>query len=305
MNHYSERMNAVTKYIEENISKKISLEELAEISHFSKYHFSRVFSSVVGMTPYAFLNNRRLVKSVEYLVNTDKTVLEISILCGFDSVSNFNQAFKKLYNNTPSDVRRNHDELSNISLDNSNNCEEPEQPYRYSESGNKNHFLRRIWEMNITIKELPDYEVAYVRHIGSYLETHKAWGKLGEWAAKNHLFPLQHIYIGISHDDTSVTDEYSCRYDACITIKDDFIKENDQDIKYKTLTGGLYALYQFYDTIDKFAIAYQIVYGQWLPNSDYDPDDKHCLEFCMNNPFEDPEGKAKVDLYIPIKKRVF
>lgn len=36
--------------------------------------------------------------------------------------------------------------------------------------------------MNITIKELPDYEVAYVRHVGRYLETFQAWSKLGEWA---------------------------------------------------------------------------------------------------------------------------
>lgn len=62
-------------------------------------------------------------------------------------------------------------------------------------------------------------------------------------------------------------------------------------------------MYPFYDTIEKFAIAYQVVYGQWMPGSEYDPDDKPCLEFCMNNPFEDPDGKAKVNLYIPIKKK--
>lgn len=304
MNHYSDRMDHVIQYIEDHLSKKIILEELAEVSNFSKYHFSRVFSSIVGMTPYAFLNNRRLVKSVEYLVNTDKTVLEISILCGFDSASNFNQAFKKLYDHTPSDVRRNPKIISNISLPYGNKQVETEQPHRYSGSGIKNHFLRRIWELNITIKELPDYEVAYVRHIGSYLETHKAWGKLGEWAAKNNLFPPEHSFIGISLDDPSLTDEYACRYDACVTIGDDFKRDTDSEIKYKTLNGGLYGLYQFYDTIDKFAIAYQVVYGQWLPNSEYDPDDKHCLEFCMNNPYDDPEGKAKIDLYIPIRKRV-
>ncbi|WP_310735627.1 GyrI-like domain-containing protein [Cohnella herbarum] len=59
----------------------------------------------------------------------------------------------------------------------------------------------------------------------------------------------------------------------------------------------------FYDTIDKLGIVYQSIFGQWLPNSEFDPDDRDCLEFCMNNPFEDPEGKAKVDLYIPIKAR--
>ncbi|MDT3429234.1 AraC family transcriptional regulator [Paenibacillus forsythiae] len=303
MNHYFDRIDNVIKYIEDNLSGKISLEELAEISNFSRYHFSRIFSSVVGMTPYAYLNNRRLTKSVEYLVNTDKTVLEISILCGFHSVSNFNQAFKKRYNNTPSEVRRDSKQFSNISLHYGKKQEETEKPARYSESEIKNHLLRRIWEMNIAIKELPDYEVAYVRHVGSYLETYKAWGKLGVWAGKNNLFPPEHIFIGISFDDPSTTDEYACRYDACVTIKGDFKRDVDPDIKYKTLYGGLYALYPFYDKIEQFAIVYQLVYGQWLPNSEYDPDDKPCLEFCMNNPSDDPEGKAKIDLYIPIRKR--
>ncbi|MEK5475684.1 AraC family transcriptional regulator [Paenibacillus sp. FSL R5-0407] len=303
MNHYSERIDDVIKYIDDNFSRKISLEELAKVSNFSKYHFCRVFSSIVGMTPYSFLNRRRLNTSVEYLLNTDKTVLEISMLCGFDSASSFNQAFKKLYGSTPGDVRKDPTLISNIPLYHGNKQEETLQPSRYSESGITNNFLRRIWEMNIAIKELPDYEVAYVRHVGSYLETRKAWEVLGEWAAMNGLYPPEHSYIGISLDDASLTDEYACRYDACITIRGEHNKDFDPNIKYKTLKGGLYALYPFYDTIEKFAIAYQVVYGQWMPGSEYDPDDKPCLEFCMNNPFEDPDGKAKVNLYIPIKKK--
>ncbi|AJY77799.1 AraC family transcriptional regulator [Paenibacillus beijingensis] len=157
--------------------------------------------------------------------------------------------------------------------------------------------------MNISIKELPDYDVAFVRHVGSYLDTYQAWGKLGAWAGKNNLFPPEQYFIGVSLDDPSITEEYACRYDACITIPQTFNQENESEVQFKTLPGGLYGLYQFYDTIDKFAITYQSLYGQWLPNSDYEPDERYCLEFCMNNPSDDPERKAKIELYIPIKKR--
>lgn len=158
--------------------------------------------------------------------------------------------------------------------------------------------------MNVTIKELPSFEVAYVRHVGSYLETYKAWGKLGEWAGKNGLFPPEQTFIGISLDDPSVTEEIACRYDACVTIPVEFNKEAHSDVGFARLPGGLYGMYHFYDTVDKFAITYQSIFGQWLPNSEYEPDDRYCLEYCMNNPSEDPEGKAKIDLYVPIKKRV-
>ncbi|MFB9274463.1 GyrI-like domain-containing protein [Cohnella cellulosilytica] len=108
----------------------------------------------------------------------------------------------------------------------------------------------------------------------------------------------------MSLDDPNTTEEHECRYDACVTLPQSFIKENESEVQFRKLPGGLYGLYHFYDTIDKLGIAYQSIFGQWLPHSEFDPDERECLEFCMNNPFEDPEGKAKVDLYIPIRVRL-
>lgn len=303
MNRYIHSIENVKDYIDKNLSKKISLDELAWVSNFSKYHFSRIFTSVVGITPHAYIRDQRLKRAIKYLTETDRTILEISSLCGFESISNFNSTFKKYFQKTPSEVRQAYIKYSNIQLQESNMQEDKYTSSQYY--GSDNSFLRRIWQMNINIKELPNYRVAYVRHVGSYLDTHVAWSQLGSWAKKNSLFPPEQWFIGISLDDPAVTEEYACRYDACVTIPDDFIKDEGTDeVQYKTLLGGLYAQYQFYDTIDKFAIAYQAVYGQWLPFSEYDPDDRYCLEFSMNNPSDDPEGKAKIDLYVPIKKRV-
>lgn len=302
-NDYLDRVDRVINYIEENISHKIDLETLADISNFSKYHFTRIFTYTVGVTPIAFVNQKRLQKSMWYLMETDKTILDISYLCGFESVSSFNAAFKKHFNKTPSEVRKSSRNNSNFLAPLRNKQEELSDPLCYYKS-NKNNFLRRIWTMNISIKELPEYEVAFIRHVGSYLNTGETWGKLMEWSFQNNLFPPNQYFIGISLDSPDTVEEYACRYDACVTLPEGFEKENHSAVQFKKLPGGLYALYQFYDTNDKLAIAYQSIFGQWLPDSEYDADDRDCLEFCMNNPFEDPEGKSKVDLYIPIRKRV-
>lgn len=305
MNHdYAERIKAVLEYIEENSSRSLSLDELADCCNFSKYHFSRIFSSLVGESPMAYVNQVRLRKSLSLLKETDKTILDISHLCGFESASAFNSAFKKLYNKTPSEVRKSERQNSNISGMLSKKQEELFQPPNYDKEGHTNTFFRRIWDMNVTIKELPGYEVAYVRHVGSYLDTHLAWNALGGWAAEQGLSPMNQYFIGISLDDPGTVPEQECRYDACVTLPTRFSKTgHPEEIRFKELAGGEYALYPFYDTIDKLAIAYQSLFGQWLPDSGYDADDRPCLEFCMNNPAEDKEGKAKVDLYIPIRKR--
>jgi AraC family transcriptional regulator len=102
---YKNRIDRVIKYIEENSNQKINLDALASVSNFSKYHFSRIFTSIVGMTPVAYVNRERLQKSVQYLIETNKTILDIANQCGFESVSTFNALFKKHFSKTPSDVR--------------------------------------------------------------------------------------------------------------------------------------------------------------------------------------------------------
>ena len=184
---------------------------MAGVSNFSKYHFTRIFTSIVGVTPVAFVNQERLQKAVYFLVETNKPILEISNQCGFESVSTFNALFKKHYSKTPSGVRNSVRKNSNFSLHFSNKQEElsPLQDYNRNR---ENKLLKRAWENMITIKQLPEHEVAYVRHVGSYLDTRVAWDKLGRWASQQGLTPKH--FIGISLDDGNLVEEYACRYDA-------------------------------------------------------------------------------------------
>ncbi len=302
-NEYKERMDSVIKYIVDNSNQKLTLDMLAGVSNFSKYHFTRVFTSIVGVTPVAFVNQERLQKAVYLLGETNKPIVEISNQCGFESVSTFNALFKRHYGTTPSDVRNSGRKNSNFSLEYSNKQEELAPLEDYNRNRN-NQLLIRAWDNMITIKELPEYEVAYVRHVGRYLDTHVAWDKLGRWAHQQGLTPQNHYFIGISVDDGNLVEEHACRYDACVTLPNRFEKHgHSTHVEFKTLSGGMYAIYQYYDTLDKFVLAYQSVFSLWLPSSEYDADDRPCLEFCMNDPAKDKEGKCKVDLCIPIKKR--
>ena len=302
-NDYKDRMDSVIKYIEENSNQKLNLDTLADVSNFSKYHFTRIFTSIVGVTPVAFVNQVRVQKAVYLLGETNKPILEISNQCGFESVSTFNALFKKHYGRTPSDVRNSVRTNSNFSSYFSNKQEELSPPHDYNRN-KENQLLKRAWENMITIKELPEYEVAYVRHVGRYLDTDVAWDKLGRWANQQGLTSKPHFFIGISLDDGNLVEEHASRYDACIILPRGFERhEHIKHVEFKTLSGGMYALYQYYDTIEKFVLAYQSVFSLWLPSSEYDADDRPCLEFCRNDPAKDKEGKCKVDLYIPLKKR--
>ncbi|WP_379146201.1 helix-turn-helix domain-containing protein [Paenibacillus sp. sgz500992] len=150
-NDYLNRIDNVIKYIKENSNQKLTLDILAGVSNFSKYHFTRIFTSIVGVTPVAFVNQERLQKAVYLLSETNKTILEISNQCGFESVSTFNALFKKHYGKTPRDIRNSVRENSNISLHFSNKQEEFSQLEAYNGIG-RNRILKRAWENVITIK---------------------------------------------------------------------------------------------------------------------------------------------------------
>jgi DNA gyrase inhibitor GyrI len=158
--------------------------------------------------------------------------------------------------------------------------------------------------MNILIKNLPETEIAYIRRTGSYFEPQEHWGKLINWATCNGLYPPQQSFIGISLDNPDQVESMDCRHDACVTLPDGFNKENHKDMEFRKLEGGRYALYSFYEKPEKLNSAYQYMFGEWLPSSECEADyQRYNLEFNLNNPSEDPEGKCRVDLFIPVKKR--
>ncbi|MEJ9269887.1 GyrI-like domain-containing protein, partial [Bacillus thuringiensis] len=105
-----------------------------------------------------------------------------------------------------------------------------------------------------------------------------------------------------SLDNPELVASHKCRHDACVTIPENFDKEKYHDVQFKRLDGGTYGLYQFYGEPHKLSEAYQYMYAEWLPNSEYDADyDRDNLEFCLNNVPEDLEGKLKVDLFVALK----
>ncbi len=93
------------KYIEGNLSKKISLEELARKVYLSKYHFCRLFSRHVGMAPMTFTSWMRIKRAKEYLKRKDLNVSTIALEVGFNDLGAFIRQFKKHAGVTPTAYR--------------------------------------------------------------------------------------------------------------------------------------------------------------------------------------------------------
>ncbi len=98
-------LSPVLDYIEENYSKQIDVDYLAEICHLSPTHFRRLFHSIIGTNPLDFVNNTRISKACNLLRSTEDSILNISEAVGFKSVTSFNRHFSEITKTTPRNYR--------------------------------------------------------------------------------------------------------------------------------------------------------------------------------------------------------
>ena len=104
---YMEELAKPIQFIKNNYQQEINIEHLAKISHLSVSALERRFKKHLGKTPKQFINEFRLEKARKMIVESSKTIAEISFLTGFSEPSYFSKQYKKLFNMLPSTSRIN------------------------------------------------------------------------------------------------------------------------------------------------------------------------------------------------------
>lgn len=102
---YAQKFGAILDYIETHYNEDIELEDIARISGFSKFHFSRLFKQYTDMTFCDYLNYRRIRAAEELLSSPELSITELALQAGFPSISTFNRIFKQKHGITPSEYR--------------------------------------------------------------------------------------------------------------------------------------------------------------------------------------------------------
>ena len=107
MTNHVVNIETVIDYIETHLDRKLNLERVAEAVHYSKYHLHRMFTSTVGMTIHDYVQRRQLTEAAKLLVFSDKQIIEVAFICGYESQQAFSSAFKSMYKIPPAEYRDN------------------------------------------------------------------------------------------------------------------------------------------------------------------------------------------------------
>ncbi len=306
---YISRINKVQDYIDINISEDLSLIKLSNVANFSQYHFHRIFSAIVGEPLSKYIQRIRLEKAAISLVAFPKdTISQIALKCGFSNQASFSRAFKKHFGFSAGQLRINPNLLK------SKKCKTESKPgkdslniFSYNDVRKNNQYREQFItdsSFNVEVKDIPEMPVIYIRNIGMFKGEpelfRKLLGKLFRWAGSRGLIKYPYTKIlAVYHDIPEITDETNFRTSICLTVPKDI--EVDGEIGKMTIPGGRYAVGHFELFANQYRDTWDSLWGIWLPESGYQPDNRLCFEVYLNNPDEHPEKKSIIDIYIPVK----
>jgi AraC family transcriptional regulator len=306
-NDYQQRILRVLTHIQEHLDEVLDLEDLARVACFSSFHFHRIFAAMTGETIADHVRRLRLERAAMELRSGAKQVIQLALDAGYEAHEAFTRAFKAAYGVSPAEFRRAtgiiaiRDAPSGVHF-------RPGVPLTIF---NTNHITTKI--MKVITKKIKPMRVAYLRHVGPYEGVGQTWLDLTAQLSADKQLRKHSVFqcIGIGHDDPSVTPASELRFDACITVDEDYVPK--KPVEVQTIAGGDYAVAvakncpvgKIKDSFPKVKDAFQYLYGKWLARSSREL--RPAPAFMMSEGARDTVAPRKqrmdIHIYMPLQPK--
>ena len=289
-------MNRVLAHIDSHLDQPLDLPTLAAVAHFSPFHFHRLFAAWMGERLGDHVRRRRLEVGAKLLLTQPRSsVLAVALTVGFGSSEAFARAFRGHFGCTPTQWRAQRRRRS----------ERPDRNLDQADFPGAGHdtspFTPRFdtTPMPVTVTDLPAATLACLRHLGPYgPAVAQFWQtRFDPWLDAHGLQDA--VLYGISHDDPTIADPATCRFDAGAAVAADFAV-GDGAFRV-TLPGGRYAVLPFRGRPDTIGEAWQSLMRDWLPHSGWQLDARPCFErYPPGGGLDRATGTLSCDICIPI-----
>lgn len=280
---YRERFNRVFDYIDAHLYDPLTTEQLSRVANFSKYHFLRQFANYAGISVFGYIRLMRLKQASYRLVfNSHERVIDIALDAGFENPESFSRAFKNTFGQTPTQFRK----------------QPGWQPWteRYQFPARQ-----RSMNMNVTIVNFPETQVALLEHRGDPALVNDSAMKFIAWRKESGLSPVSSSRtFGIAYDDPEQTAPAEFRFDICGSV-DKEIPANRHGVKNAVIPGGRCAVLRHLGSHDHLGECAYYLYREWLPESGEELRDFPLFFHYLNLIPDTAERDLITDLHLPLK----
>lgn len=278
---YRQRITRVMEHVVLNLDRDLSMDELADVACFSRYHFSRVFRGMVGESVWEWVRRQRMERAALLLRLSEQPVTRMAFELGFEAHEAFTRAFKARYGVAPRAYRDAHQ--TGVSFGTINWLDD------FQGGG----------EMEVKIETLGQMELATVRNTGPYETCAAAWQTLCSAPGVMASMAMPPMFLGICWDDPDTTSADSIRYDACVAVQPG--TELPEQVTRRVLEQGEYAVLRHKGDMSGLAAAYKWLFGAWFPGSGREPLQDYSLEIYRTDPEQTPPEESIVDICVPLR----
>lgn len=103
---YLQQLEDALDYIDNNLIGDLTLDAIADSAGMSRSHFSSVFKKMNGLSVWDYITKKRIQLAMTYIQQGKYSITQTAMLCGYNTMANFNRSFKMVTHCTPSQFRK-------------------------------------------------------------------------------------------------------------------------------------------------------------------------------------------------------
>jgi len=249
---------------------------------------------MTGETIADHVRRLRLERAAMELRSGTKQVIQLALDAGYEAHAAFTRAFKAAYGESPAEFRRAAGPIAILAAPSGVHF----QPGVPLATFNTNHITAKV--MKVITQKIKPMRVAYLRHVGPYEDVGQTWSDLMARLSAGKQIHKGSWFIGIGHDNPSVTPASELRYDACVTVDGGY--EPKKPVRLQTIVGGDYAVAKNCP-VGKIKDAYQYLFGKWLARSSRELRPVPSFVVWADTFKGVVPGKWRVDIYLPLQPK--
>lgn len=286
----TDRFRRVLDHIDRHLDDDLSLERLAAIAAYSRYHFHRRFVALAGLPVHRYVQLSRFKRAAwQAAFRPEVSVTSMALDSGYESVEAFSRAFRQRLGQSPSAFR-----------------EEPDwrvwaRAWRELDEARRWLMPQTFAPDAVRIVDVPDIAVACLPHRGAPERIGDSIRRFIDWRRAHGLSPAKAATWNILYDDPDVTPPDAFRMDLCVTCA--VIDPNDVGIVASRLDGGRCAMLRHEGSDVGLADALRFLYGDWLSASDELPRDAPLFLRRVRFFPDVAEHEAVTEIYLPLAAR--
>lgn len=285
---YSARLLKAVAYIDANLGDELTLDVLAGVAAFSKFHFHRQFAALFGLSVFEVVHLTRLKRASYELAFRKRNVIEVAFDAGYESAEAFARAFKKRFGQTPTDWRAAPDWTA------------------WHDTTRPLHHMRRHYMPNaptteaVQVVDFPETRVAVLEHRGDPRSIGNSIRTFIAWRRQNHLPPRTSSTFNLLYNDPDTTAPDQFRMDLCAALKVS-VSANSVGVVERTIPGGRCATLRLVGSDHGLGATLARLYREWLPTSGEEPRDFPPFVQRVTVYPDVPEHEAITDVFLPLK----